>query len=274
MKKITQLGRRILRKVGLINILATEKTKGCCIVCGAQSTFLSFDPVDLACKRNSFSCQKCSAISRNRHLAKIILELFPTSPLSTSLYEFSTRSTIKIFNTSVNGSLHMVLQKINGYEGSEYFEDVPSGSYINGIQCQDLLQTSYPDNTFDLIITEDVLEHVSNPMKACKEIKRILKPGGWHVATVPVNFQQQETITRAIINENGLHHLLPVEHHFDPCRTGGILVFTDFGLDLVDTYLQKIGKTVVYESHQNKNDEQSFGIYNNWVYASQSALRS
>lgn len=35
-----------------------------------------------------------------------------------------------------------------------------------------------PDNSVDLIITQEVLEHVADPFKAITEISRVLKPGG------------------------------------------------------------------------------------------------
>ncbi|HMK20006.1 MAG TPA: class I SAM-dependent methyltransferase [Chitinophagaceae bacterium] len=42
------------------------------------------------------------------------------------------------------------------------------------------------DNTFDSVIAFDVLEHLSNDKKALEEIKRILKPGGIAILTVPM----------------------------------------------------------------------------------------
>lgn len=43
----------------------------------------------------------------------------------------------------------------------------------------------YPDNFFDFIICSEVLEHLRNDIKALKEIKRVLKPKGHLVITVP-----------------------------------------------------------------------------------------
>ena len=49
-----------------------------------------------------------------------------------------------------------------------------------GNRCENLEELTFDDNTFDLVITQDVLEHVLNPGKAFKEICRVLKPGGAH----------------------------------------------------------------------------------------------
>jgi ubiquinone/menaquinone biosynthesis C-methylase UbiE len=45
----------------------------------------------------------------------------------------------------------------------------------------------YPDNTFDLVIASDVLEHLQDDARAVQEIYRILKPGGRLIATVPAH---------------------------------------------------------------------------------------
>ena len=42
----------------------------------------------------------------------------------------------------------------------------------------DICNSSLPDNTYDIIISFDVLEHLSNPQQALKHMYRVLKPGG------------------------------------------------------------------------------------------------
>ena len=59
------------------------------------------------------------------------------------------------------------------------------------------------DNSFDLIIACDVLEHVSNDAKAIRELFRVLRPGGWAILTVPqknglaVTFEDKSIITES-----------------------------------------------------------------------------
>lgn len=50
----------------------------------------------------------------------------------------------------------------------------------------DLQDLDLQDNIFDKIICVSVLEHVENPIKAAKELWRLLKPGGRLLATMDV----------------------------------------------------------------------------------------
>ena len=66
--------------------------------------------------------------------------------------------------------------------------DTESGAdYIADI-CKNN-EDKIPNDYFDLIVCTEVLEHTLNPFNAVKEIKRILKPGGFIFITVPFNFR-------------------------------------------------------------------------------------
>lgn len=43
----------------------------------------------------------------------------------------------------------------------------------------------YPDNTFDMVFSSHVIEHVPNNAKAIEEIHRVLKPGGVNFMVIP-----------------------------------------------------------------------------------------
>ncbi len=50
---------------------------------------------------------------------------------------------------------------------------------------EDALALSFEDNSFDLITSMEVIEHVGKPYKMMKEIKRVLRPGGLLLMTYP-----------------------------------------------------------------------------------------
>ena len=246
----------------------TERIRAYCICCGSRSYFDSFEPIDSLCKRNSFICKKCGSISRNRHVAKVILELYPIDSALKSLRHFSLKTTITILNTCASLSIHDSLNSAKNYQVSEFIDGVKPGEVHQGVTCQDLNNLTYDDNSFDLIITEDVMEHVSDPRKAFKEIGRVLKPNGYHVATIPVFWDQPRSLTRAVFLDGTLRHLMPPIHHGDPYRPEGSLVFIDFGADIVDEYCSYTGKTETIWSYGDTFDEKNYAIFHSMLFVS------
>ena len=50
----------------------------------------------------------------------------------------------------------------------------------------DIHDIPFPENTFDVIFCNHVLEHVENDKKAMQEMLRVLKPGGWAILQIPL----------------------------------------------------------------------------------------
>jgi len=46
------------------------------------------------------------------------------------------------------------------------------------LRSQDVTATDYPDDTFDLVVSHEVFEHLSDLGPAARELSRLLKPGG------------------------------------------------------------------------------------------------
>ena len=53
--------------------------------------------------------------------------------------------------------------------------------------CATLDQLNLPDDSIDVVGIFDVLEHLENPQVVLSEIRRVLKPGGFIITTVPAN---------------------------------------------------------------------------------------
>lgn len=47
----------------------------------------------------------------------------------------------------------------------------------------DAMQLSYPDNKWDVVLSDQMLEHVKKPWVAAEEMCRVLKPGGMLICT-------------------------------------------------------------------------------------------
>ncbi len=50
---------------------------------------------------------------------------------------------------------------------------------------EDALNLSFEDNTFDLVISVDVIEHVGRPERMVEEVQRVLRPDGLALITFP-----------------------------------------------------------------------------------------
>lgn len=249
--------------------IPTEIIDAYCPVCGIRGAFRCYVPVDFACKRNTFVCEACGSVGRNRHVAKAILDLLPAAPASRSLREFAQNFRGKVYITCIKEAIFEVLRSMPNLTASEYVDGKKSGEANNGFYCQDLQATSFEDESFDLIVTEDVLEHVPFPDRAFNEIRRILKPGGYHIGTIPINWGRDVSVPRAIIENGQIRHLMEPEYHGDPFRSEGILAFTDYGRDILEQFCSIIGPSHVLWAHGDKYYEREFAIYNSCVFVSQ-----
>lgn len=261
--------------------------RGTCPICGEFAEF-TLDNAGFSLRETV--CDACGASRRSRDLAAVILKTYDLNVSGSINGQQSKLSHLRIFEAQSSGPLHDVLRSLPGYQCAEFFDDTERGMLNeNGVRCEDLQRLTFDDNSFDLIITQDVLEHVADPFLAFGEIRRVLRQGGRHIFTVPCH-EGNPTITRAILNEDSINLIYPPVHHCDPLRIGGSLVFTDFGNDLVEILNPTISteialynqfypasaipsvtdmKTyIAYKLALNSNDLLSFFTYNSIVYLS------
>jgi SAM-dependent methyltransferase len=139
------------------------------------------------------------------------------------------------------GALHPFLAQLPHLAFSEYRGPEQRGEIINGARNEDICELTYADNSFDLVLSSETLEHVPDFRAALRETRRVLRPGGRHIFTVPIVASRTMTQGRARITAEGeVIHLLPPLFHG---RGGGLyryvpvgndlLTFTEFGMDLV-----------------------------------------
>jgi len=57
--------------------------------------------------------------------------------------------------------------------------------HISYRQCDIALGLPFNDETFDYVVCTEVIEHVENPFALCREIKRVLRPGGSVIMSTP-----------------------------------------------------------------------------------------
>jgi SAM-dependent methyltransferase len=119
---------------------------------------------------------------------------------------------------------------------SYFWTDVPLGQTKDGARCEDLRRLTFPDGSFDLIISAEVLEHVFDLPDVLREIARVLKPGGLHVFTIPNRYPFPATsFVRAVEVGGEVEHRVALHYHIagDGSKS---LVVTDFGAELADQH--------------------------------------
>jgi SAM-dependent methyltransferase len=186
---------------------------GWCPCCRSETTFVETGPW----LRDQYVCQRCGSIPRFRAINLTLDTYYPqwggmqvheSSPCNDFIRRYCSR-----------------------YSYSYFFEGVPLGTEHAGARCENLEDLTFADNTFDLVITQDVLEHVLHPDLALREIMRIVRPGGAHVFTAPKHKGLPQSRQRARLEGDAIVHLMPPQYHGNPIGDGSTLVTWDYGDD-------------------------------------------
>jgi SAM-dependent methyltransferase len=143
------------------------------------------------------------------------------------------RKDLKIWVTSSSGAIAERLKNDSGSVLTEYFDGVAPGEFVNSVRCENLTCSSFAADSLDAVISEDVFEHIPHTQNALAEVWRVLKPGGVHAFTVPLDLSRK---TECLFDVEGEEIILkkPIEWHGDPVR-GAIAAYWRFGWDLANT---------------------------------------
>jgi SAM-dependent methyltransferase len=154
-------------------------------------------------------CERCGSNVRSQALAKALLQWGGAGgPLEQRIQEgfLSTRHVLEINEA---GTLTPWLSRLPFHVIGRYPE------------C-DMTNLAYADESFDLVVHSDTLEHVADPDRALRECRRVLAPGGACVFTVPI------IVGRLTRSRRGL---APSYHGHKDCRDPDFMVHTEFGAD-------------------------------------------
>ena len=143
------------------------------------------------------------------------------------------------------------------YTASQYRDDLPAGTLVTETslpcgryQVENLERQSFADETFDLVVSQDVFEHVFDPLAAIAEIARTLRPGGATLMTVPVVRKFRPSQRRARLANGAVEHLLPAQFHGNPVSEEGALVTIDWGYDIASHLAAASGLHVVMQTFE------------------------
>lgn len=202
--------------------------------------------------RESHNCAACHASLRYRVQASAITASYgcPDASFVDLLGQPSFRA-LTIYEPGIIGPFRPRLRKLRGYLNSYYWPDVAPGAKHDGVRCEDLRSLTFSGESMDLVISSDIFEHVREPMLGFAELFRVLRPGGFHIFTVPLRWPLPSA-TQARVDCSGPEDvfLLPEVYHGSPHDPKGSLVYNDFGMDLPDN-LRELGfETVVHHGYR------------------------
>ncbi|MFZ5830698.1 MAG: methyltransferase domain-containing protein [Planctomycetota bacterium] len=195
------------------------ESAGHCTTCDRNVTFVARN----AWLRDHFACSNCGSIPRERALMAVIESYFPNWR-ELVIHESSPGN---------RGASLRLRQQCAGYIPSQFFPGEAPGSVVGGMRCENLEALALADESVDLHVTQDVMEHVFHPERAFREIARTLRAGGAHICTVPLVNKTRPSRRRARLLADGqIEHLEPAVYHGNPISEEGSLVTVDWGFDI------------------------------------------
>lgn len=202
---------------------------GYCNCCDQNTKFIALNEWF----RDHYKCSVCGSIPRERALMYCIEKFFPNW----------RENVIHESSPCPHGASVKLKKHARTYIPSQYYPDIKPGTIHNGVRCENLENLMFKDESIDLHITQDVMEHILNPEKTFKEIARTLRPGGMHIFTVPLVNKNKPTeeCARKVLTETFIIHLCEPEHHGNPVSKQGSLVTRRWGYDICDYIFKTSG---------------------------------
>lgn len=139
-----------------------------CPLCnGSFRKFMRYGAMNI---RENACCPGCGSLERHRLLWLILKKMWDKNQLS-----------------SAGKLLHVAPEQVFYDKLSKMFDYISidlDGN--NAMMAMDITSLKFPDEEFDVIICNHVLEHVPDDNKALSELYRVMRYGGWGSIQVPM----------------------------------------------------------------------------------------
>ena len=235
--------------------------RGICNICGNPARFFYSDP---HLYREFLVCDGCLSPSRYRSIAHGVLRAVHEltgieAPSLAALASMKYNGLLRVYDTQTPFYLPTLAYPVPDYlsrcswidvQMSAYRPNLPWGSRLDRRTTnQNIEALTFPDASFDVLITSDVMEHVRLEADAHREIRRVLRPGGVYLFTVP-HMRNGRTLVRVEVVDPSDpakdRFLLEPEYHGNiNSKDGRALSYRVYGTDL-DEFLKGLGFRVAY----------------------------
>jgi SAM-dependent methyltransferase len=197
------------------------RNEGWCPICEERVTFTARN----AWFRDHYFCDQCGSIPRERALMHAIQTRYPNWR-DLTVHEGSPGN---------RGASVKLARQCRCYTASQYDPELGFGNTHPkaGYRSENLEMQTFPDQAFDLVVTQDVFEHIFDAPRAFMEIARTLRPGGAHLFTTPLVNKNRPSEKWASLSAAGIVYHHPPEYHGNPMSPEGSLVTWHWGEDIV-----------------------------------------
>lgn len=148
-----------------------------CPICKKRNKFQDFGkPI-----RTFALCPSCLSLERHRFLYFLYDKYF-----------LHTKKNIKLLHTAPEKCIAEKILK-NSHIDYTAIDLYPEQWDFVNCKKEDITNLSFPDNTFDFILSNQVMEHILDEKKYLSELFRVLKPGGLFILNFPIDFELKKT---------------------------------------------------------------------------------
>lgn len=188
--------------------------------------------------RDHYLCSNCGCIPRERLLTYVIEQMLPNWK-ELSIHESSP---------ATRGASDKLRKNCKNYIASHYYPNSKE-EYVNSYKNIDLHHQNFEDESFDLVVTQDVFEHLPYPELAIKEIARTLKKGGYFISTVPLVNKFNPTQQWAELVDGEVKFFYAPDYHGNPIDPKGSPVFWHYGYDIASKFIEWSGMETIIVSN-------------------------
>ncbi len=162
-----------------------EVFEASCLVCGRWGEHRREEGRPL---RETYKCAHCQASLRYRAQAEVVLRCLGGRSVRSiaELVDVPRFRSLVIYEPGFIGPFRRYFRGLRRYTQSRYEPGRAKGERLGpGLENQDLMDLTFADDQFDLVISSDIFEHVRKPLEAFSEVHRVLKKGGMHIFSIP-----------------------------------------------------------------------------------------
>jgi len=218
------------RKLVETRLLQIPETMGYCRACG-KTTLLNTGPEPVPGEwKNLLEGMLCNCGLNGR--MRLCLQVVEEETLGRTIKDAAILERITPL-------FPHIAKRLPGIIGCEFVAPQHAGGSLHDVhgipvRHENFMALSFADNSLDLLLHFDVLEHVPDARVALQNAWRVLKRGGKTVFSCPFYHNLPHNIVRAVMADGAIKHLMEPCYHGNPMSGQGSLVYIHPTWDIME----------------------------------------